>query len=124
MQVMFRKPVQHGFGFRPALGALDEAAAQNPGVVAVVAIEHAGLARGEAGLAIDKLYPDGARPLMQYSRTRGPGRAYLGEEFHSLGGDAVKRYVAKPVDRAQVDLVRLQRFARADDHSRPVGVEM
>src|SRR5262245_28107321 len=99
---MFRKTVQHGFGLRAPLGALDEAAAEDPGVVAVVAIEHARLAGRDAGLAVDELYPDGARPLMQHSRTRWPGRAYLGEEFHSLGGYAGKGNVAQPVDRAQV----------------------
>ena len=41
-----------------------------------------------------------------------------------VGRDVVERAVAQPVDGAQIDLVGLQRLARADDDARPLGVEV
>ena len=40
------------------------------------------------------------------------------------GGNVRKRRVTQPVDVAQIDLVGLQRLARADDDARALGVEV
>ena len=41
-----------------------------------------------------------------------------------FGRNVRQRAVAQPVDVAQIDLVGLQRLARADDDARALGVEM
>src|SRR5690606_642910 len=104
---------QHGFGLLAALGALYEAAAIDAGVVAVVAVERAGLAGRDAGFTLAELDPDRAVAVMQHRRARRPRRTDLGIELNAFGWNVGQRIVAQPVDVAQVDLVRLQRLARA-----------
>ncbi len=41
-----------------------------------------------------------------------------------LGGNVAEAAIAEPVDVAQMDALRLQRLARADDHAAAGGVEM
>ena len=95
------KPRQHRLGFGAALGALDEAAAEHAGLVAVVGIEHAGLAGRDAGFAVAQFDPGRAVAMVQDGRARRPGRADLGEEFQPVGRDGIERAVAQPVDVAQ-----------------------
>ncbi len=54
----WRQPPQHGLGLERALLAFDEAAAEHARAIAIVGVEHAGLAGCYTGFAFGKIDPD------------------------------------------------------------------
>src|SRR5690606_10096268 len=98
--------------------------AQDARSVAFAVIENAGLARCDAGLAVEKLDPGGAFQIAQYGRPWRPGGANPREQLDPFGGEFGERGVPEPVHVAQDDAMRLQRLTRAHHDAGLVGVDM
>src|SRR5690606_26966464 len=115
---------QQRFGLDAPLGALDEASAENAGVVAVVGIEYAGLAWSYAGLSLGQSHPGCRVAMLQRGGARGPRRAHLGENLHSARGDCGTRRLAQPVHVPQIDLVRFKCLARTHHYPGMLRIEV
>src|SRR5579862_7380682 len=105
-------------------GGGDDAAAQHTSLAFGGIIEDASLAGRHAILARDQFDLDGAMGVeAQPRRPRRPRRANLhkdfGTPFHRLADGAV----AEPIDIAEPDAARAQRFARTDHDPARGGVE-
>ena len=104
--------------------ALDEAAAEHARLPVGRIVEHAGLSRRDAVLAVDQFDHDAAAAAHQPGRLRRAGRAHLDEDLAPAGIERlVETALAEPVDVAQRDPARAQRLARADDDPPRRGIE-
>src|SRR5690606_37794744 len=112
------------FGIGPALGTLNEPAAEYGRLIAVVREQDAGLSRRHPGFALVQVDEGRAIAVRQCCRHRRTRRANLGVSLHAVGWQRSECAVAKPVHLAQIEATRLQRLARSDDDARTLRIEM
>src|SRR5579863_10367890 len=98
-------------------GGGDDAAAQHPSLAFGGVIEDASLAWRHAILARDQFDLDGAMGAeAQPRRPRRPRRANLHKDFGTPLHRLADRAVAEPIDIAEPDAARPERFVRTDHH--------